>query len=251
MENSITLNLEDDFQSLCRDFDLKFKLTNEHENLSAYEVDTLLAYGQQWASDFLRKYREDDIESHYDGALIHEFELLCNQADQSKTLIGKTDIAAGLHSLAHSFWGKGRIREACKYLAIACAYLERERDVSMLFNVAQSFIANKKREQRKERARRGGIGKANKLTAIRNKVVELLETTERPAEGWPSKTAAFEAIDDALLEFIVKESFGLKENERRKLEDELLTRVLCWSCKREDIKEVFEKVVVKKSSEGQ
>ncbi|HDL7319300.1 TPA: hypothetical protein PXN16_001712, partial [Yersinia enterocolitica] len=66
-----------------------------------------------------------------------------------------------------------------------------------------------------------------------------------------SKTAAFEAIDDALLEFIVKESFGLKENERRKLEDELLTRVLCWSCKREDIKEVFEKVVVKKSSEGQ
>ncbi|ENG6285773.1 hypothetical protein ACR3FT_001322 [Yersinia enterocolitica] len=81
MENSITLNLEDDFQSLCRDFDLKFKLTNEHENLSAYEVDTLLAYGQQWASDFLRKYREDDIESHYDGALIHEFELLCNQAD--------------------------------------------------------------------------------------------------------------------------------------------------------------------------
>ncbi|MBD2822731.1 hypothetical protein ID852_19040 [Xenorhabdus sp. 42] len=71
------------------------------------------ASGRQWASDFLRRYGENDIESHYEAAFIHDFEQIYQQADRDKTMFRSTDIAVGLYTLGQIFRTQGRIREAC------------------------------------------------------------------------------------------------------------------------------------------
>lgn len=236
MESNVSVNYEEDFQSLCRDFELKLKLTNERDNLSEIEVGSVVVSGQKWACGFFQQYGENDIESHYDAALTHEFELLCQQADRDKTMTGNTDIAVGLHTLGQTFRKIGRGREACRYLAIACGYLELKKDLSMLFNVALISTEKRKREQRQNRARKGGLGKGSKFEPVRQKVKELLETTEKPEQGWLTKELAFKAIDESLRQFIEKERIALKD-------DELCTRVLRWSRERNDIREAFERVV--------
>ena len=107
---------------------------------------SVVASGIKWASEFFRVYGENDIESHYNAALIHEFEQICLQADRDRTMTGNTDIAVGLDTLGQNFRKQGRVREACKYLAIACGYLELKKDLSMLYNVMSSFTEQKKRE---------------------------------------------------------------------------------------------------------
>lgn len=239
MKCHVAINYEEDFQAFCRDFKQKLKKTNERDGLSEAEIRSVIAVGEKWASDFFQKYGENDIESHYNAALIHEFEQICFQADSDRMMVGNTDIAVGLDTLGQTFRKQGRLREACKYLAIACGYLELKKDLSMLYNVVLSFTEQKKREQRTSRARKGGLARGRKFEPARQKVIELLETTEKPEQGWLYKEDAFDAIDESLRSFIDQEGIALKDGEVR-------ARVLRWSKKRNDIREAFEKVVVKK-----
>ncbi|QKJ15433.1 hypothetical protein [Yersinia kristensenii] len=236
MEGDVVINYEEDFQSLCSSFDLKLKLTIERDNLPDIDVVSVTSSGHKWASDFFQLYGENDIESHYNNALIHEFEQICQQADRDKTMTGNIDIAIGLHTLGQLFRKQGRIREACKYLAIACAYLELKKDLSMLYNVAMSYTEHKKSEQRVYRARKGGLGRGRKFEPVRQKVIELLDTVEKPELGWLSKELAFKAIDEPLRKFIEEKGIAMKDGELR-------ARVLRWSRERDEIKAVFEKVV--------
>lgn len=236
MESDVVISYEEDYQSLNRSFDLKLKLTTERDNLPDIDVASAIASGHKWASDFFQRYGENDIESHYNNALIHEFEQICEQADRDKTMTGNIDIAIGLHTLGQTFSKQGRIREACKYLAIACAYLELKKDLSMLYNVALSFTEHKKSEQRTYRARKGGLGRDRKFELVRQKAIELLDTAEKPEHGWLSKELAFKAIDEPLRKFIEEKGIAMEDGELR-------ARVLRWSREREDIREAFERVL--------
>lgn len=236
MEGDVVINYEEDFQSLNSSFDLKLKLTIERDNLPDIDVVSVTSSGHKWASGFFQLYGENDIESHYNNALIHEFENICQQADRDKTMTGNIDIAIGLHTLGQIFRKQGRIREACKYLAIACAYLELKKDLSMLYNVTMSYTEHKKSEQRVYRASKGGIGRGRKFEPVRQKVIELLDTVEKPEQGWLSKENAFKAIDKSLQDFIDEEGITLKHGELR-------ARVLRWSRERDDIREAFQRVL--------
>lgn len=158
MKCHVAINYEEDFQAFCRDFEQKLKQTNELDGLTEVEIRSVIAAGEKWASDFFKKYGDNEIESHYDAALTHEFDQLCQQADRDRTMTSNTDIAIGLHTLGQAFRGMGRVREACRYLAIACGYLELKKDISMLYNVGLVSAENRKRDQRKNRAKKGGGG---------------------------------------------------------------------------------------------
>lgn len=239
MEQDVGINYEEDYQAFCWQYQLKFKLINNKDNLSQAEVDSLNVSGRQWASDFLQRYGENDIESHYEGALINDFEQICRQADRDKTMFGGTDIAGGLYTLGQIFRAQGRTREACKYLAIACGYLESNRDLNMLFNVAMSFTEKRNKEQRKNGARKGGIGRGRKFELVRQKVIELLEISKTSEHGWESKEDAFKAIDKNLCDFIEKERIKLKHSELR-------SRVFRWMRERENVREAFGRVVAQR-----
>ncbi|MBD2801881.1 hypothetical protein ID854_15915 [Xenorhabdus sp. M] len=147
-----------------------------------------------------------------------------------------TDIAVGLYILGQIFRTQGRIREACRYLAIACGYLELNRDLSMLFNVAMCDTENRKEELRKKRASKGGFGRGRKFEPVCQKVIELLEKTKRPELVWEKKEHAFKAIDENLWQFIEEKGIVLEHSELRSC-------VFRWSREREDVREVFERVV--------
>ncbi|EMY3531366.1 hypothetical protein AXW37_03905 [Yersinia ruckeri] len=70
MESDEVMNYGEDFQRLCSDFERKLKQTNEQDGLSEAEIGSVLASGQKWASDFFRQYGENDVEAHYNTALI-------------------------------------------------------------------------------------------------------------------------------------------------------------------------------------
>lgn len=246
MENVAAVNFEDEFVSLCRKYDCQLEQVNEGDGLSATEVDALLSDGHQWASDFLSTFGVNDIESYYDEAIRHELEQICLQADRNKTLTGQTTIAIGLSIIAQHFKVAGRAREACKYMAMVCAYLERERDLLMLLNFVELFTEVRKKAKRSERGRKGGIGKNKKFAIIRTKVIELLATTERPAGGWVEINEAYKAIDGSIREFITKEFTELEEDERRQLVDTLSANVLRWAWQRDEVREAFNKVVIRK-----
>lgn len=163
MPNKVEINDEKDFQTLYRNFEQILKQTNERDGLSEEEIGSVVESGHKCASDFFQKYGENDIESHYDAALNYEFEQICRQADRDKTMAGSTEIAIGLHSLVLAFEKMGCVREACRYLAIACGYLELKKDLSMLYNVVLSSTEQKKNQQLTSRARKGGLSKAHKF----------------------------------------------------------------------------------------
>lgn len=239
MGKDVGINYEEDYQALCRKYELMFNQMNDKDNLSQAEVDSVNASGRHWASDFLRKYGENDIASHYEGALANEFEQICRQADRDKTMFGGMDIAVGLYTLSQIFRAQGRIREACWYLAIVCGYLELNRDLSMLFNVAMSDEVNREKEQKKKEASKAEPGRRRKFQLVRQKVIQLLETTERPEQGWQRNTLAFKAIDEALWQFIEEEGIDLDYGE-------LSSRVLRWSRERDNVREAFARVVAQK-----
>ncbi|MDF1892881.1 hypothetical protein [Rahnella contaminans] len=239
MEKDVGINYEEDYQALCREYELKFDQIKDQDNLSQAEVDSVNASGRHWASDFLRRYGENDIASHYEGALANEFEQICRQADRDKTRFGGMDIAVGLYTLGQIFRAQCRIREACRYLAIACGYLELNRDLSMLFNVAISDEVNREKEQQKNETSKAEPGIRRKFELVRQKVIQLLETTERPEQGWQRNTLAFKAIDGALWQFIEEEGIDLEYSELR-------TRVLRWSRERDNVREAFARVVAQK-----
>lgn len=240
MGKDVGINYEEDYQALCRKYELKFNQMNDKDNLSQAEVDSVKASGRHWASDFLRRYGENDITSHYEGALANEFEQICRQADRDKTMFGGMDIAVGLYMLGQIFRAQGRIREACRYLAVACSYLELNRDLSVLFNLAMSDEVSRDKEQQKNEAAKVELGKRRKLELVRQKVIQLLEITERPEQGWQKNTLAFKAIDGALWQFIEEEGIDLEYGELR-------TRVLRWSWERGNVREAFARVVVQKT----
>ncbi|MBL4564210.1 hypothetical protein [Citrobacter koseri] len=239
MESGMVINYEENFQCLCSDFERKLKQTNKQDGLSEAEIGSVLASGQKWASDFFRQFGENDVEAQYNTALIQKFEQLCHQADRDGTMTGTTDIAVGLDTLSQIFRKQGRVREACKYLAIACGYLELKKDLSILYNVALSFTEQKISEQRTSRARKGGLARGRIFEPARQKVIELLETTEKPEEGWSFKEEAFDAIDEALRNFIDEEGIALKDSDLR-------ARVLRWSNERPNVKKAFARVVTNK-----
>lgn len=156
MESHVAINFEEDFQGFCRKFEQRLKQTNERDGLTAVQIHSVVAAGEKWASEFFQKYGENEIESHYDAALTHEFEQLCLQADCDRTMTGSTDIATGLHTLGQAFWEMGRVREACKFLAIACGYLELNKDISIFYNLSLVTAENKK--EINVRSKRGKVG---------------------------------------------------------------------------------------------
>lgn len=239
MQNKVEINDEEEYRSLCRSFEQKLKQTNERDGLSEEGIGLVAESGHKWASDFFQQYGENEIESHYDAALNHEFEKICRQADRDKTMTGSTHYAIGLHTLAMAFEKMGRMREAWRYLAIASGYLELKKDLSMLYNVVLSSTEQKKNQQLTSRARKGGLGKAHKFEPVRQKVIELLEITERPDAGWPKKEMAFKAIDKPLQQFIEERGIELNVSELR-------ARVLRWSRERADIKAAFQRVLAQK-----
>lgn len=239
MESDMMMNYEEDFKRLCCDFERKLKQTNEQDGLSEAEIDSVGELGQKWAHGFFRQYGEGDIETHYDSALIHEFEQLCHQSDRDGSMAGNTDIAVGLNIVGQTFKKQGRIREACKYISISCGYLDLKNDLSMLFNVMMSFTEQKKSLQRTSRARKGGLARGRKFEPARQKVIELLETTEKPEQGWSSKEEAFDAIDTALRNFLNEKGIALKDSELR-------ARVLHWSRDIDGIRNSFDKVISRK-----
>ncbi|MDT3624454.1 hypothetical protein [Cronobacter malonaticus] len=242
MESHVAINFEEDFQSFCRKFEQRLKQTNERDGLTAVQIHSAVAAGEKWASEFFQKYGENEIESHYDAALTHEFEQLCLQADGDRTMTDSTDIATGLHTLGQAFWEMGRVREACRFLAIACGYLELNKDISIFYNLSLVTAENKKRDQRKSKARKGGVSKAHKLEPVRRKVMELLETTDRPPNGWATKELAFKAIDEPLRQFIETHDIKLDVSELR-------VRVLRWSREHDGIRGSFEKVIIREKNE--
>lgn len=241
MKKGVGINYEEDYQALSRKYELKFNQMNDMDNLSQAEVDFVNASGRHWASDFLQRYGENDIASHYEGALANEFEQICLQADRDKTIFGGMDIAVGLYTLGQIFRAQGRIKEACRYLAIAYSYLELNRDLSLLFNLVVSDEEYRRKEQRKNEASKVGSGKRRKFELVRQKVIQLLEVMVPPEQGWKKKTFAFEAIDIALWQFIEEEGIELKYSELR-------TRVLRWTRERNDVREAFSKVIVQKET---
>lgn len=67
-------------------------------------------------------------------------------------------------------------------------------------------------------------------------MIELLETTCRPPDGWATKELAFKAIDEPLKQFI--EVHGIKLDV-----SELRVRVLRWSRENDSIRGSFDKVI--------
>ncbi|EPE9889424.1 hypothetical protein ACSN7A_003430 [Yersinia ruckeri] len=102
-----------------------------------------------------------------------------------------------------------------------------------------SFTEQKKSEQRTSMTRKGGLARGRKFEPARQKVIELLETTEKPEQGWSFKEEAFDVIDKALRNFIDEEGIALKDSELR-------ARVLRWSDERHDVMKAFARVVTNK-----
>ena len=104
--------------------------------------------------------------------------------------------------------------------------------------VRRDFLIKNPYRKFQERARSGGIAKANLLVPAKNRVMELLRILA-PVVGWKSKAEAVRKLNDPVWEFILTLS---KDGEKPALNSDNFEQTLSrWLTKDAPIREIYEK----------
>lgn len=138
--------------------------------------------------------------------------------------------------------------EARKYLYDALMY------ISMWMGGSNVLMINKEidagMQERASVARLGGKGRAKNYASLKSKVIELLGVNA-PAGGWKSKVSAIDSLESSIVEFIREEriNFDLVRKEScvdySASWDKIRRMISDWSRNDNQIKSVFDEVVIK------